>query len=224
MSEARTSILARLRSAAAGPPPPAGAAATPAPGAARDPMELASRFAWELGQIGGVAHEPVPRSEVARVLIQVLRENHARDVLAWHEADLGVTGLEDALEHAGFHLLPGRVPAENPRRSERLRRLADADAGITSAAAGLASTGSLVLESGAGRARLAWLLPPLHVALLPIERLHSALPEYLAAREAPGLEPAHLAIVTGPSRALDIELVATRGTHGPAGLHVILLR
>jgi L-lactate utilization protein LutC len=90
--------------------------------------------------------------------------------------------------------------------------------------AGLASTGSLVLESGPGRARLAWLLPPLHVALLPVERLHADLAEYLATRQEPGLEPAHVAIVTGPSCATDIELVTTRGTHGPAGLHVILLR
>jgi L-lactate utilization protein LutC len=62
------------------------------------------------------------------------------------------------------------------------------------------------------------------VALLPIERLHEDLSHYLAARRAPGLEPAHLALLTGPSRSIDIELQTTRGTHGPAALHVILLR
>jgi L-lactate dehydrogenase complex protein LldG len=225
LSAARERILERLRSGGTRLAAAGGAATAPSrPLPPRDPLALASRFAWELGQVGGVAHEPVPVTEAARELVRVLRENHAHDVLAWHEADLGVPGIEEALEHAGFHLMPGRLPATIPARAERLRRLADADAGLTGASAGLAGTGSLVLESGPGRARLAWLLPPLHVALLPIDRLYAGLAEYLAARDGPALETAHVAIVSGPSRSIDIELVATRGAHGPAGLHVILIR
>jgi L-lactate dehydrogenase complex protein LldG len=101
----------------------------------------------------------------------------------------------------------------------------EAQAGLTAAQWGIAETGTLVLESARERHRLASLLAPLHVALLPAGRLLGTLDEALAAVRGPDGAPAARTItfVTGPSRTADIELELVVGVHGPRDLHVVLL-
>lgn len=101
---------------------------------------------------------------------------------------------------------------------------AGAAVGVSSAVAALAETGSLVLLSGAGRSRMATLLPPLHVALVPESRLTTDIFSWRAARDktaASGL-PANITLVSGPSKTADIEQTLAVGMHGPRRLVVIL--
>ncbi len=99
---------------------------------------------------------------------------------------------------------------------------ARADVGITGAAYGLADTGSLVMFASDAESRLISLLPPVHVAILRVERLLTNLDELLSRVPDPGAEASSIVLITGPSRTADIEQILVRGVHGPGEVHVIL--
>ena len=96
------------------------------------------------------------------------------------EALLPVAGLPTALVRAGISIdtvTPGDMDS-----IERREELASATIGLTGADAALAETGSIVLASGPGRARLASLLPPIHVALVERHRLIDSLAALIRVR------------------------------------------
>ncbi|HEX2269069.1 MAG TPA: LUD domain-containing protein [Pyrinomonadaceae bacterium] len=98
------------------------------------------------------------------------------------------------------------------------------DAGITMAQAGIAETGTLVLDSSVERNRLVSLVPPVHIAILDASRIYQTLGETLAAlQNGEQVSPA-ITFITGPSRTADIELTLAIGVHGPQELYVIVNR
>ena len=102
--------------------------------------------------------------------------------------------------------------------------LFNVDVGITRAQAGIAETGTLVLDSAAEQNRLVSLVPPVHIALLDAAKIYATLGETLAMlQNADELSPA-ITFITGPSRTADIELTLTVGVHGPQELHVIIVQ
>ena len=121
---------------------------------------------------------------------------------------------------AGLPPAIGRFAPDAPRAE-----LFACELGLSSAQWGIAETGTLVLESAEERHRLASLLPPHHVALLPRSRLLGTLGEAFArVRPGPGAPPSRtITFVTGPSRTADIELELVVGVHGPKHLTVLLL-
>ena len=98
----------------------------------------------------------------------------------------------------------------------------DAAVGITGAEYALADTGTLVVMS-ATEARLASLLPPVHIAVIESNRILSGLDELLIQEPRPGDRTASMVLITGPSRTADIEQILVRGVHGPGEIHVIIL-
>ena len=97
---------------------------------------------------------------------------------------------------------------------------AEADAGLSGAGAALAETGSIIISSGPTNSRLATLLPPVHLALVPTSCLTADLFTWLAARR--GEWPAALTMISGPSKTSDIEQTLITGVHGPKRFIVIL--
>ena len=99
---------------------------------------------------------------------------------------------------------------------------------ITGVSTALAATGSLVLESGAGRYRSSSLLPDLHIALMTPERLLPDLEGWQEAQQARGYpafrESSNTVIVTGPSKTADIGQQLIKGAHGPREVHIFVLR
>jgi L-lactate dehydrogenase complex protein LldG len=95
-------------------------------------------------------------------------------------------------------------------------------AGVSRAAYGIASTGSVVLAASADEPRSRHLLPDVHVSLLREDAIVPDLAALFAALG--GRLPSALAIVTGPSRSADIEQRLVVGVHGPAEVHVVLER
>jgi L-lactate dehydrogenase complex protein LldG len=67
-----------------------------------------------------------------------------------------------------------------------------------------------------------WLLPPLHVVVLPSPFLYPTLSAFVMAHDLVG-HSSHVALVTGPSRTADIEQTLTIGVHGPKQVHIVLL-
>jgi len=107
--------------------------------------------------------------------------------------------------------------------AELRRACAAADVGVTSAAYGLADTGSLVMFSTGEEARMISLLPPVHVAVLAKERILTGLDELFLRHPHPGEAASSMVLITGPSRTADIEQILIRGVHGPGELHVIVV-
>jgi L-lactate dehydrogenase complex protein LldG len=99
---------------------------------------------------------------------------------------------------------------------------ANAYAGITGAAFGVAPTGTLVLTYGAGCSRTTGLLPDLHIALLPAEHILGTLEEALAKVYA-GSAPRAMTLVTGASATSDIEKIRVTGAHGPRRVAVVVI-
>lgn len=96
------------------------------------------------------------------------------------------------------------------------------DVGITTAQAGIAETGTLVLDSSRERHRLTSLVPPVHIAIVDATHIHQTLGETLSALQRDGELNPIVTFVTGPSRTADIELTLAIGVHGPQELYVIV--
>lgn len=102
--------------------------------------------------------------------------------------------------------------------------LAGIDMGFTIADYGIAETGTLVIDSHSEETRLATMISEIHVAVLPISKLHAsslALEAELTALMTK--TPNYTAFITGASRTADIERVLALGVHGPLELHILLL-
>ncbi len=103
-----------------------------------------------------------------------------------------------------------------------------ADFGISSANVVAADTGTLFLIENEGNIRLATGAPPVHIALVGMEKLVPTLSDaYKVAevtwRYANYTVPSYVSLVSGPSKTGDIEKVTTYGAHGPRELHVIFM-
>ena len=94
--------------------------------------------------------------------------------------------------------------------------------GITSAQWAIAETGTLVLESGAERHRLASLDPPVHVCIVTTSSIRQSMAEILKLMD-PDANRA-ITFVTGASRTSDIELTLAIGVHGPGELYVVVIK
>ncbi len=107
---------------------------------------------------------------------------------------------------------------------EELRNAcATASVGITSAYCLLAQTGTIVLRATAQEPRLISLLPPVHIAVVPQDRLLTNLDEMLSMIPRPVDDSSAMVMVTGPSRTGDIEQFLVRGVHGPGHVHVVIV-
>jgi L-lactate dehydrogenase complex protein LldG len=96
---------------------------------------------------------------------------------------------------------------------------------VSFAKAGIAATGTLLLELSDPRERSFTALPLVHAVFV---RASSLVPDLYAlhdilARELSAATTAYLSLTTGPSRTADIERVLTIGVHGPKELHVLVL-
>jgi len=126
------------------------------------------------------------------------------------------------LKDAGISSLPG---VETGFTDETALRNACAitDFGITSATYALADTGSLVMIAARDEARLVSLLPPVHIAIVPAERILTGLDELYMLEPKPADSSSSMVLITGPSRTADIEQLLVRGVHGPGEIHVIVV-
>jgi L-lactate utilization protein LutC len=126
------------------------------------------------------------------------------------------------LRECGITALPS-VRSGITDREELRNACASADVGITSADYALADTGTLVLFSSAEEARMVSLLPPVHVALVPRDRILTGLDELLTLMPAPADRSSSMVLITGPSRTADIEQILVRGVHGPGEIHIVVV-
>ncbi len=211
----RTDFVARLRErlvGVEGPELPVTLPPTFASGTGgEDLAERAARFAAAIALVGGEARL-VPPAELPEAVAAVASTDRSAVMSDDLQAMRAAPGVTAALEAAGCRLEPFSRDAA-----------ARVDLGVTSAIAAIASTGSLLIGSPNGSARVASLLPPAHLAIVPssvlvpgFEELYAMVPDVLARLET-------AVLVTGPSRTADIEMQVVRRVHGPGVLTVLFV-
>jgi L-lactate dehydrogenase complex protein LldG len=220
MRSNRDLMLNRIKESLASAHLPAALAALPLrqPEPAAD--ALVESFVREAAAVKAAVHQPATRGEAIETVMELLRDS--KEILTWADSDLPLP-LGDVLRSAGLQRLDPALPSDPDDRKTKLAELGRATAGLTGALAGLADTGTLALVSGPGRPRLASLLPPIHVALLPVSALYPHMAAFFAAQSESAPGASNLVFITGPSRSADIELTLTIGVHGPGALHIVLL-
>jgi iron-sulfur cluster protein len=144
----------------------------------------------------------VPREDVARLFSKVMGQEIAPD-----------SKIADMVAAAREYL-----------RDKFFR----ADVGISGANVVAAETGTLFIIENEGNIRLATGAPPVHIALVGMEKLVPALSDAYKVSEvtwryANYTIPSYVSLVSGPSKTGDIEKETTYGAHGPKEFHVIFL-
>lgn len=94
---------------------------------------------------------------------------------------------------------------------------------VTTCTVGIALTGTLVLQHGAGEGkRRTTLVPDRHLCVVRDSQVVETVPEAFARLANAATRP--LTFISGPSATADIEMTRIRGVHGPRQLIVVLVR
>lgn len=213
---ARSAILGRLRSAAAGEP-----AAVPDVSAYyrdlpdEDTAARATRF---------VANARGWQAEVHETTLPDLPKTIA-DVLATHGVRRLLAGRDTALVDA-LNTLPddvGLIWFDRPLAEFKDTVFDHVEAGITTTRGGIADTGSLILWPDIREPRTLSLVPPLHIAVLHADTIHATLHHAMAQGDWASQLPTNALLVTGPSKTADIQRLLVYGAHGPKQLVILLV-
>jgi len=130
---------------------------------------------------------------------------------------------------SGKDLPPTDIEKMVATARELLRdKFINADIGISGANVVAADVGTIFLIENEGNIRLATTLPPVHIAIIGMDKLVPTLGDAfklveVAWRYANYTVPSYVSMTSGPSKTGDIEKVTTYGAHGPKEFHVIFL-
>ena len=173
---------------------------------------LLDRFVEQAKSLASMVYLPASQEEAIQVILDLLDGDHS--VLAWDYEHIPLPGLAEAFASHDIQIAP--------------QRDASVRVGITGADVALAATGSLVLMTGAGKPRLASLLPPVHIVMIQQSQILMDLEAWVAVLRQEGLDTfrkiASAMIISGPSRTADIAMQLILGMHGPGELHILILR
>ncbi len=208
----RESMLDKVRTALGRKPGLAPAAApdiysSPAP---LNPLDRVAVFTRALEALAGQVVRCADRDKAREIVGAMIAGKRA------------VASAAEYLGACGITMLPG-VSWKFSSPAAYRNACAEADYGITSADYALADTGTLVMISGRQESRLVSLLPPVHIAVVPVSRMFDGLDQLMAATPRPADITSSMVFITGPSRTADIEQILVRGVHGPGEITVILV-
>ena len=103
--------------------------------------------------------------------------------------------------------------------------LAGIDVGLSFAEAGVAASGTCMVDNDNEDVRLAGMISEINIIVLKNSEIYPDLPSIadLLRKRMSSYLGTFTTLITGPSRTADIERVAAVGVHGPLELHIILL-
>jgi L-lactate dehydrogenase complex protein LldG len=210
MTDARTDVLARLRSALG-------------PGVAVPDVPRAYRGAGRFGPAGApdVVDRFCTRVEEYRATVRRVDADGLARAAAACFAERGSRRV--AVPPGGPRDIDGvELIADDPPLSAR--DLDGLDAVLTGCALAIAETGTIVLDGGerSGRRALT-LVPDHHVCVVDASSIVAGVPDAVAALAGVATEGRPITLVSGPSATSDIELDRVEGVHGPRLLDVLVV-
>lgn len=182
--------------------------------------QMLERFTAELAAQTGTTYTAKGAQDAWRILSEIAaaegfkkvitagKDTHGIDMKSW-----GQEGAVNVLTH------------EELKDRERLREEAfTADAGITFADFAVAETGTLGIIFDKDQPRLISIAPPVHIAIVPVEKLYPVYEDVVTKVFANRNEiPGQFAFITGPSATADIQAIGFKGMHGPVKVMVIFI-
>jgi L-lactate dehydrogenase complex protein LldG len=190
-------------------------------------LDVVEQFRAELEALHAHVHVCDGPAAALEQVFDLIDVAGALEVIGWAERELPLPDLLPRLRDAGIAVVENQVLGRD--RTTQYATLEPVPVCITGVDAAIAESGTMLLLSGVGRGRLASLLPPMHIALLPADRIFRTLPEAFAALQTAWgdrwfRDRSNLTLITGPSRTADIEQTLTLGVHGPRDVHAIVIR
>ena len=217
MSSARDNILERLRGSRPRPgPAESPPQATDPPG--WPPEERIARFRERLEAVRAELH-PVTRRAWVGALQALAREKGLQQLLHAPAGPLGAELRRGWDPAAG----PELITRDGPVGGWKEELFFGMDGAVTSVRAGIAETGTLVLWPDREEPRTLSLVPPVHLAVLSLDRLYCTFSELVEREQWQAGLPTNALLVSGPSKSADIEQTLAYGIHGPVELVVFLL-
>jgi len=128
----------------------------------------------------------------------------------------------------GEKLSPDPQVLLNAARRALRQSYIDADMGISEASVGIAETGTLVIISNEGNARLVAILPPIHVTMIDCENLVSTMEDAAVrlkslSKNVTGHKmPGYITYITGRNTTGDIPGALMARAQGPEEEHIVL--
>jgi L-lactate utilization protein LutC len=213
----RAAFLARIRGRLAGgmpanlahPLPPSLEAVPLVHSSLLDPDDLPGSFVRNARSVRAVVHEVDADVLPTEFLAELVQRHRVRVAVVSREHE--AQAAAKVLEALGVEVRPVSKDAS-----------AEADLGVTSAVAAIATTGTLVQDAHLTGGRTASLLPPVHLCVLPAARIVPTSAEVLRHLGQQDL-PSNIVLITGPSRSGDIEQTMALGVHGPPVVEIAVL-
>ncbi|MGC2619916.1 MAG: lactate utilization protein C [Acidobacteriaceae bacterium] len=206
MSDARETILARIRSATAGPESEIAPARTYRRAGSLDADSRLHLFVDRLHDYDANVAESTADA-LPQTIASILTSHAQRNIIA---AD----GLPQECLPPGF--------AFHPERNAGIDDLNHCDGIVTQCTVAIASTGTIVLTHGPGEgARRLSLLPDRHLCIVRAHQVVETVPEAFERLAPFATHP--LTFISGPSATADIEMTRIRGVHGPRWMDVVLV-
>ena len=141
----------------------------------RDFGDLAARFTESLTAVLGEVIRAENLEDAWQKLGNLLREIEAERIVVNNEAPFTNSHLPERWPEAEWFIV-GESEGDMKAFCET------AEVGLTSTDAAFAETGSIVVSSGPGKSRLASLLPPIHIAMVPESKLETDIFTWTATR------------------------------------------
>ncbi|UOG92600.1 MAG: lactate utilization protein [Candidatus Thiothrix sulfatifontis] len=202
--------------------------------------ETASCSSPDKGRLGGVSYDWDTAERVRRFterMVAVRAEVHHATPKTWLDVvqqvcvDKGLNNLLVSPEtvlgkqiHAQADRFPTLKTYDQPIESWKQEMFYGIDAAFTGTHGGIAETGTLIVMPSVDEPRLMSLVPPVHLALLKVDKLYTTFAEAVQAQGwvQAGM-PSNALLISGPSKSADIEQTLAYGVHGPKELVVILV-
>jgi L-lactate dehydrogenase complex protein LldG len=217
--QAREEILSRLKTVRKNTP-----AARPAKPALSeinlDKKQLLQRFTSELNAQIGTVYQAKDKEDALGILSEIASAEGFTSVLA---TSGDIYGVDIRAFGSQNNVSVSMVQDFSDRKAFRESAFT-VDAGITSADFAVAETGTLGMIFHKDQPRLVSIVPPVHVAIVPVDKLYPVYENVIEQvfKNADKI-PSQFCFITGPSSTSDIQGVNFKGMHGPVKIFVIFI-
>jgi len=169
------------------------------------PLELA--FKENLEKINGFVHLFSTEKELFTALKEFLTSRQREDIFCNEDEICNKLG-DYGIEFQQSSVLPKNT-----------------EVGITGCEFLIAHTGSVMVSSAQKGGRQMFVYPPVHIVIANKNQLVGYLEEAYSGilEKYKNNLPSQIALISGPSRTGDIELILTLGVHGPEDAHALIL-